>query len=255
MAALIENRHHELHPEEAKAEDPEDEDLMVEEDGEPMAEEVPEKKDHTEDAPDKTPKPQNPKTPKPQFNRLLLLLVKQLDEALEVCSLIVKLLDLDVSSLLVHLLRVFHPVRYDLDLALELHHLCFQLHLLLFQHLDLVLQLLLPSFRHGLLPDAKIYCRSVQSLVSGDRHLDLISHSQQQKPSLRLINGDLSDDLIKALREEFLSDRADATLTSLALHQLLVQQLTQSGHVNARGLLMAHILAVVLAILDPFSRR
>ena len=88
----------------------------------------------------------------------------------------------------------------------------------------------------------------VEGLVSGDRHLNLVSDSQQEQAALGLAQRHLSDDLVEALTKELLAHGADSGLTGLALHNLLVQVLTQTSHVNTRGLLVANILDEVLAI-------
>ena len=93
----------------------------------------------------------------------------------------------------------------------------------------------------------------VEGLVSGDRHLNLVSDSQQEQAALGLAQRHLSDDLVEALTKELLAHGADSGLAGLALHNLLVQVLTQTSHVNTRGLLVANILDEVLAIFDPLA--
>jgi len=95
----------------------------------------------------------------------------------------------------------------------------------------------------------------IEGLISSDSHLDFISHSEEQESTLGLVEGHLTDDLVEALAEELLADRADAGLTCLSLHQLLIEKFSQACDINSCGLLVAHILNVVLASLNPFSRR
>jgi hypothetical protein len=87
----------------------------------------------------------------------------------------------------------------------------------------------------------------VESLVCGDGHLDLISDSKQQKASLWLTQSYLSDDLVEALGEKFFSNWADAALACLTLHQLLIEHLAETSHVDTGCLLMGDVLDVVLA--------
>jgi len=90
----------------------------------------------------------------------------------------------------------------------------------------------------------------VQSLISSNGHLDLISDSEEEKATLRLIQSHLSDDLVKALGEELFSDGTDTALSGLTLHQLLVQHLSQSCYINSSSFLMTNVLNVVFAYIQ-----
>ena len=87
----------------------------------------------------------------------------------------------------------------------------------------------------------------VEGLVSSNGHLDLVTDSKQEQSTFWLVQSHLADDLIKALREEFLPDWTDTTLTGLTLHKLLVKHLSETGNINPGGGLMTHILDVVLS--------
>ena len=87
----------------------------------------------------------------------------------------------------------------------------------------------------------------VECLVSGDGHHDFVTDTEEKQTTLWQVQRHLTNDLIKALGEELLTDWADATLPSLTLHKLLVKHFTQSRDIDSRGGLMAHILDPVLA--------
>ena len=87
----------------------------------------------------------------------------------------------------------------------------------------------------------------IECLIRGDCHHDLVPDTEQKETSFRQIERNLTDDLIEALREKLLSDRADSTFSSLALHKLLVKHFSQTSYINSAGWLMAHILDPVLA--------
>ena len=77
-------------------------------------------------------------------------------------------------------------------------------------------------FSLQLLTHGKRHTGLIQGLVGSDRHLDLVSDPDKEQAAFWLTQSHLSDDLIEALGEKFLSDWADAAFASLSLHQLLV---------------------------------
>ena len=91
------------------------------------------------------------------------------------------------------------------------------------------------------------YLPLIERLVGSDGHHDLVANAEEKKSALGQVQGDLADDLIEALGEELLTDGADATLSSLTLHKLLIKHFSQSGDIDSRGGLMTHILNPVLA--------
>jgi hypothetical protein len=56
----------------------------------------------------------------------------------------------------------------------------------------------------------------------------------------------LTDNLVKALREKFLTDRANSALTSLPFHQLLIKSLSKTGNIYSRGFLVTDVFDEVL---------
>ena len=187
-------------------------------------------------------------------SRLPLGLADCLDEFDEVLLLVAEELELLSASLLLDLLPLAVALLNGLDLGLELDDLVLELGLLSLEFLDFAFQvglsvLSLQLFSHGEGDRGLIEC-----LVCGDGHLDLVPHSEEQEAAFGLVERDLADDLIEALTEELLSDRADARLASLSLHQLLVEEFPQTSDVHSGRILVAHILDVVLACFNPLSR-
>ena len=95
----------------------------------------------------------------------------------------------------------------------------------------------------------------VQNRVGVIGALDVITDAMEEHTAVGVIEGNLADNLVKALAEKFLTDWAEAGLTSLPLKQLLVEHLSEACHVDSRGGLMAHLLYEVLALLNPLSGR
>lgn len=95
----------------------------------------------------------------------------------------------------------------------------------------------------------------VERLISSDGHPDLIADAQEHKATLGQIERHLTDDLVEALREKLLAHWADAALPRLTLHQFLVEHLSQSGDVDSRRWLVAHVLDPLLAVFLPLSWR
>lgn len=98
-------------------------------------------------------------------------------------------------------------------------------------------------------------CTLVQGLISLVCLLDIIPDSSEKQATNRLIQGDLSDDLVEALSEEFFSNRAESVVSGLSLKQLLVEHLSETCHIDPCRLLRAHVLNGVLTLLDPLTRR
>jgi hypothetical protein len=65
----------------------------------------------------------------------------------------------------------------------------------------------------------------------------------------------LTDDFVEALREELLANWTNATLTSLSLHQLLVEHLSQPGDIDSGRGLVTDILDVVFSYSTMKHRR
>ena len=121
------------------------------------------------------------------------------------------------------------------------------------QLLDGLFQVSLAVLSLKLLSHGKGDRALVKGLVSGDSHFDLISNSKQQQSSLWLAKCNLSDNLVKALRKQFFSDRTNSTLSGLSLHELLVKHFPQSGNIDSGSWLVAHVLDVVHASFNPLT--
>ena len=155
-------------------------------------------------------------------------------------------LGFNVSALFVSLLNSF-------NLGLEFGHFILELSLLVFELLNSFLQLRLSMFGLQLFSHSECYRALVEGLIGGNSHFNFISHSEQKKASLWLAQSNLTDDFIETLRKQFFSDRANAALSSLAFHQLLVKHLSESGDVDSRCRLVAHILNIMLASFNPLT--
>lgn len=60
-----------------------------------------------------------------------------------------------------------------------------------------------------------IFMPLLAHLVSCDGHAHLVAHTQQQQTTLCTVDGDLTDQLVKALSIQLLTHRADACLPGL----------------------------------------
>ena len=116
---------------------------------------------------------------------MLFLVLQELD-------LLFPLFLLNISPLFVALINGF-------DLGLEFFDLVVKLGLPFFQLNNPLLQLSLALLSLQLFAHTECDSTLVQSLISGDGHLDLITYSQQQQSSFRFVDGHLSDDLVEAL--------------------------------------------------------
>ena len=167
---------------------------------------------------------------------------------LEELNLLLSLLNLNFLPLLISFLD-------GINLRFEFLNLVLQFRLLALQLLNGFLKISLTMLSLQLLSHRKSHRALVECLIRRNRHFDFISDSQKEQASLWLTQSDLPNYLIEALREEFLSHGADATLPGLSLHELLVEHLSEPGDVDSGGRLVTHVLDVVLARFDPFSWR
>lgn len=70
-------------------------------------------------------------------------------------------------------------------------------------------------------------------LVRGKGHADLVADAQQQKTALRAVDGHLADELVKDLRVELTTHRANARFARLALLELGVELLLKVDDIEA----------------------
>ena len=73
----------------------------------------------------------------------------------------------------------------------------------------------------------------------------LVSHSHQKQASLWAVDGDLSDDFVEALTEQFLSNGADPFGSGLSMLQSFIERFLQSDDIVPLGLGVRDILHVV----------
>eukprot|EP00353_Schmidingerella_taraikaensis_P004336 CAMPEP_0185585990 /NCGR_PEP_ID=MMETSP0434-20130131/41973_1 /TAXON_ID=626734 ORGANISM="Favella taraikaensis, Strain Fe Narragansett Bay" /NCGR_SAMPLE_ID=MMETSP0434 /ASSEMBLY_ACC=CAM_ASM_000379 /LENGTH=172 /DNA_ID=CAMNT_0028206753 /DNA_START=238 /DNA_END=756 /DNA_ORIENTATION=- len=142
-----------------------------------------------------------------------------------------------------------------LNALLELNHAILIAHSVIHKLLDFLFEVRLAMLSLKLLAHGEGDGALIQRLVGRVRKLHLVAHPEEKQAALGLVERDLSDDLVEALHEEFDAHWAQARLTCLPLDQLLVEHLAQTGHVDARGGRVAHILHEVHALLDPLARR
>jgi hypothetical protein len=155
--------------------------------------------------------------------------------------LVLKELELLDALLLFNFLSLAVTLLDSLDLRLELNDLILKLGLLGLELLDFAFKVGFAVLSLELLSHGESDRALIEGLVSGDGHLDLIANSQEEEATFGLVEGHLSDDLIEALREELLSNGADAALTGLTLHKLLIELLTEACNINTSCLLVGDI--------------
>ena len=147
------------------------------------------------------------------------------------------------------------PDLESLDARLKSNDLVFLSSPLVLQFDDLLLESLFAMLSKQLLSHGERHCALIKSLVGRVGLLDVIADAQEKKTTHWFVKSHLTDNLVKALLEQFLADRAEASLTGLPLKQLLVEHLTEARNIDTTGRLVADLLAEVLALLNPLSWR
>ena len=94
----------------------------------------------------------------------------------------------------------------------------------------------------------------VERVVGLYVRVDVTLDAQKEQASLRHVKRHLANDLLEALLEELFANWADTAFPRLALHQLLVEHLTEPRHINPACRLRARLLDPVLAALNPLTR-
>ena len=170
-----------------------------------------------------------------------------LEEALQVGGLVVEELNLFCALFGLNLATRGIARLNGLNLALQLDYFVGLLFLLGFELGDSLLEVSLAVLSLQLLAHGEGHRALIESLVGSDGHHDLVTDTEKQKAALGQVESHLTDDLVEALGEELLTHWANAALSGLTLHELLVQHFSESGDINSAGGLVAHILDPVLA--------
>lgn len=167
--------------------------------------------------------------------------------------LVIQEVQLFVLLLVFDLAALRNPLVHRLTLDFQIQVAVFCLCFLRLQIANALLEVTLAVLRLQLLAHCESHGRLVKRLVRCDRHLDLVADAQEQQTALRLRNRNLTNNFVEALRKQFFANRANASFTRLALHQLAVKHLSQAGYVDTACLLRANVHDVVLAVLDPLA--
>jgi hypothetical protein len=141
----------------------------------------------------------------------------------------------------------------SLAFVLQLDNTCLEGPFLLLELCDSVLSFGLALLGLQLLPCSKSHGALVQCLVGCNRHPDFIANTKKEEAALRAVDSHLTNELVKALRVELFTDRADPSLPGLTLHQTLIQRLLKLNHIETCRRLVGDILDEVLRIFNPFS--
>ena len=188
-------------------------------------------------------------------NQARSLLFNLLQEALQVVHLEVKELLLLGSLFNVDGPLLLMPDLESINARLKSNDLVFLSSPFVFQFDDLLLESLFSVLGKQLLSHGERHCALIKSLVGRVGLLDVIADAQEKKTTHWFVKSHLTDNLVEALLEQFLADRAEASLTGLPLEQLLVEHLTEARYIDTTGRLVADLLAEVLSLLNPLSWR
>ena len=166
-------------------------------------------------------------------------LLRSREDVLEVALVlqveIVEVLDLVAVGLLLPLGELGVLAVDLLDLLLQVFNVLFVLLDGRLEVGDVLSHFVFALLRHERLSHAVSDRALVEGLVGLDRHLDLISHTDEEEAALGSIDSDLSDQLVEALGEEFFAEGADASLSSLGALERSIEFVLQVDHVDLSG--------------------
>lgn len=94
----------------------------------------------------------------------------------------------------------------------------------------------------------------IKLLQSAFDHACLVPHSHELVTALNTVKRDLADDLVKALRVEFFTDRADAIRARIESSELLVETLLEVDNIGTGGRCRGNVTHPKLIVLDHFLR-
>jgi len=125
----------------------------------------------------------------------------------------------------------------------------------LFERFDGRVHVVLALLSHKGFPHAISDRALVKGLISLDSHLDFVTNTDQKETSFGAVDGDLTDQLIEALRVEFFANRANAGLSCLALLKLLFELILEVHDVELGGWRREDVFDPKLTALCVLARR
>ena len=99
------------------------------------------------------------------------------------------------------------------------------------------------------------YGRLVKALVCGNGLPNLIAHPHEKESALGAVHGDLTDELIKALRIELLADCACTSFTGLPPLKRLIKSILQLDNIDAIRRSGRHVTYPESSIFSVLARR
>lgn len=132
-------------------------------------------------------------------------------------------------------LALVHVCRGDLDdLLIQTGRLIFKVFAVLAQLCDILMHLCLVLLGGQSFPCSVGDAGLVETLISLDVHAHFIANTNEQEAALSAFDGDLTDELVEALRVKFLTNGADTAEASRSLLEGLLKVVLQVDNVLVR---------------------